>query len=160
MPSYNEVDGIPSHANRWLLGSVLRGEWGFRGFIVSDYFGVAELERKHHVVADLRDGRTQGAELGRRSRGPEGEGYPTLVEDMQAGRVPATEIDQAVTRVLRAKMQLGLFEQPYTLSPAPEGGASRRSRAGAPRRRGGDHPAAQRGQPAAARSERATSRSR
>ena len=85
MPSYNEVDGIPSHANRWLLGSVLRGEWGFRGFNVSDYFGVAELERKHHVVADLRDGRPQGAERRRRSRGARGRGLPDAARG-DAGR--------------------------------------------------------------------------
>ena len=120
MPSYNEVDGIPSHANRWLLGSVLRGEWGFRGFAVSDYFGVAELERKHHVVADLRAAGRKALNAGVDLEVPEGEGFPTLIEEMQAGRVPATEIDQAVARVLRGKMQLGLFDQPYTLSPVPE----------------------------------------
>jgi len=120
MPSYNEVDGIPSHANRWLLGNVLRGEWGFRGFTVSDYFGVAELERKHHVVADLRTAGRKALNSGVDLEVPEGEGYPTLLEDMQAERVPATEVDQAVGRLLRAKMQLGLFDQPYTLAPAPE----------------------------------------
>ena len=53
MASYNEVDGIPSHANHWLLTDLLRGEWKFPGLVVSDYFGIAELERKHHVVATL-----------------------------------------------------------------------------------------------------------
>jgi len=120
MPSYNEVDGIPSHANRWLLGDLLRGEWGFSGFIVSDYFGVAELERKHHVVPDLRTAGRRAIEAGVDLEVPEGEGYPTLVEDMQAGRVAPALVDQAVARVLRAKFQLGLFEQPFTLSPVPE----------------------------------------
>jgi beta-glucosidase len=126
MPSYNEIDGIPSHANRWLLGSVLRGEWGFRGFIVSDYFGVAELERKHHVVADLRAAGRKALNAGVDLEVPEGEGYPALLDEMKAGhtpaaeRVPPTEVDQAVTRLLRAKMQLGIFDQPYTLAPVPE----------------------------------------
>src|SRR5436305_860681 len=53
MPSYNEVDGIPSHANRWLLHDVLRGEWGFDGVIVSDWFAIAQLDEVHHVAADF-----------------------------------------------------------------------------------------------------------
>ncbi|HET6148237.1 MAG TPA: glycoside hydrolase family 3 N-terminal domain-containing protein [Polyangia bacterium] len=120
MPSYNEVDGIPSHANRWLLGDLLRGEWGFAGFIVSDYFGVAALERQHHVVPDLRTAGRHAIEAGVDLEVPEGEAYPTLVEEMQAGRVAPGLVDQAVGRVLRAKFQLGLFEQPYTLAPVPE----------------------------------------
>src|SRR5512138_3781854 len=55
MPSYNEVDGIPSHASRWLLEKVLRGEWGFQGLVVSDYSGIAELSGRHHVASDLAD---------------------------------------------------------------------------------------------------------
>src|SRR5256885_16875239 len=55
MPSYNEVDGIPSHANRWLLHDVLRGEWGFDGVIVSDWFAIAQLDEVHHVAADVAE---------------------------------------------------------------------------------------------------------
>ncbi len=81
MASYNEIDGIPSHANHWLLSDVLRGEWGFPGLVVSDYFGVAELDRKHHVVADLpAAGRTSllaSVDL----EVPEAEGFKTLVAD-------------------------------------------------------------------------------
>src|SRR5213076_3062024 len=55
MPSYNEVDGVPSHANRWLLHDVLRGEWGFDGVIVSDWFAIAQLADLHHVAADRAD---------------------------------------------------------------------------------------------------------
>jgi beta-glucosidase len=120
MPSYNEVDGIPSHANRWLLSDMLRGEWGFSGFIVSDYFGVAELDRKHHVVADLRSAGRKALEAGVDLEVPEGEGYPTLVADMQTHLVAPAAVDKAVARVLRAKFQLGLFEQPFTLAPIPE----------------------------------------
>ena len=53
MASYNEIDGMPSHQNRWLITDLLRGEWGFTGILVSDYFGVAELQRRHFVAADL-----------------------------------------------------------------------------------------------------------
>src|SRR5262245_654738 len=55
MPSYNEIDGIPSHANRWMLRDVLRGEWGFDGTIVSDWQGIAQLAGRHHVAANSAD---------------------------------------------------------------------------------------------------------
>ena len=51
MPSYNEVDGVPSHANKWLLKDLLRKEWGYKGMIVSDYYGVDQLYNKHFVSA-------------------------------------------------------------------------------------------------------------
>src|SRR3546814_13259260 len=53
MPSYNEIDGVPSHANKWLLTDVLRGEWGFRGAIPSDYSAIDQLKDIHHVAGDL-----------------------------------------------------------------------------------------------------------
>src|SRR6184192_612464 len=81
MPSYNEVDGVPSHANRWLLHDVLRGEWGFDGVIVSDWFAIADLARKHHVVPDLRSAGRKALDAGVDLEVPESEGYATLVED-------------------------------------------------------------------------------
>ena len=120
MASYNEVDGIPSHANGWLLRDVLRREWGFPGVVVSDYFGVAELDRKHHVVEDLPAAGRKALESGVDLEVPEPEGFATLADDVTAGRVPLATVDEAVARVLRAKFLLGLFEQPYvseTLAP-------------------------------------------
>ncbi|MCL2448098.1 MAG: glycoside hydrolase family 3 C-terminal domain-containing protein [Polyangiaceae bacterium] len=117
MASYNEVDGLPSHANRWLLRDVLRGEWGFQGLVVSDYFGVAELQRKHHVVADLPAAARTAIESGVDIELPEPEGYSSLADDVTAGRVPLALVDQAVARVLRAKFLLGLFEHPYVDPP-------------------------------------------
>ena len=55
MPSYNEIDGIPSHANRWMLHDVLRGEWGFDGMIVSDWHAISDLVGRHHVAADAAE---------------------------------------------------------------------------------------------------------
>ncbi|HXU62304.1 MAG TPA: glycoside hydrolase family 3 N-terminal domain-containing protein, partial [Polyangia bacterium] len=110
MASYNEIDGIPGHANHWLLVDLLRHEWGFPGLVVSDYFGIAELERKHHVVADLPAAGRTSLQAGVDLEVPEGEGFPTLLADVKAGRVAQAQIDQAVARVLRAKFQLGLFE--------------------------------------------------
>src|SRR6185312_12244795 len=113
MASYNEIDGIPGHANHWLLVDLLRHEWGFPGLVVSDYFGIAELERKHHVVADLPAAGRTSLQAGVDLEVPEGEGFPTLLADVKAGRVAQAQIDQAVARVLPAKFQLGLFEHPY-----------------------------------------------
>jgi len=120
MASYNELDGLPSHANRWLLTDLLRGEYGFSGLVVSDYFGVAELERKHHVVADLPASGRKALEAGVDLEVPEAEGFKTLVADQKAGRVSQASIDRAVARVLRAKFLLGLFEHPY-VDPKLEG---------------------------------------
>lgn len=123
MASYNEVDGIPSHANRWLIGNVLRGEMAFGGLVVSDYFGIAELERKHHVVADLRTAGRKAIETGIDIELPQQEGYVALRDDVRDGVVPEALVDRAVARVLTAKMQLGLFEHPYVeeaAAAAPE----------------------------------------
>jgi beta-glucosidase len=120
MASYNELDGLPSHANHWLLTDLLRGEYGFPGLVVSDYFGVAELERKHHVVADLPASGRKALEAGVDLEVPEAEGFKTLVADQKAGRVSQASIDRAVARVLRAKLLLGLFEHPY-VDPKLEG---------------------------------------
>jgi beta-glucosidase len=114
MASYNEVDGVPSHANRWLLTDLLRGEWGFQGLVVSDYFGVAELERKHHVVADLPAAGRVALEAGVDLEVPEAEGFTHLLAEVKAGRLAQARIDEAVGRVLRTKFLLGLFEHPYT----------------------------------------------
>jgi beta-glucosidase len=113
MPSYNEIDGIPSHANRWMLHDVLRAEWGFDGVIVSDWQAVGELERRHHVAADAAEAArlalaaTVDVEL------PDPEAYPTLVEQVKQGKVPVAAINDAVRRLLREKFELGLFEDPY-----------------------------------------------
>jgi beta-glucosidase len=120
MASYNELDGLPSHANHWLLTDLLRGEYGFSGLVVSDYFGVAELERKHHVVADLPAAGRKALEAGVDLEVPEAEGFGTLVADQKAGRIAQATIDRAVARVLRAKFLLGLFEHPY-VAPKLEG---------------------------------------
>ena len=70
MPSYNEIDGIPSHANRWLLGDILRGELGFKGAVVSDYWGILDLARAASRRARRHDGRRARARRRRRRRFP------------------------------------------------------------------------------------------
>jgi beta-glucosidase len=121
MASYNEVDGIPSHANRWMLTDLLREEWGFRGVVVSDYFGIAELGRKHHVVPDQASAGRTALGSGVDMELPEPEGYATLLSDLKAHRIEESLVDRAVARVLRVKLLLGLFEHPYVAEAVPEG---------------------------------------
>ncbi|MBC8084840.1 MAG: glycoside hydrolase family 3 C-terminal domain-containing protein [Hymenobacter sp.] len=113
MPAYNELSGIPAHANRWLLTSVLRGEWGFKGVVVSDYSGVSDLYKLHHVAADTAEAAAQALRAGVDIEAPNGNFYPSLVKLVKAGKLPVALIDQAAARVLTLKFNLGLFEQPY-----------------------------------------------
>jgi len=113
MPSYNEIDGIPSHANTWLLGEVLRGEWGFDGIIASDYGGVHELATLHHVASDEADAALQALLAGVDSELPEGQAFATLPEQVASGRVPIELVDRACARMLTFKFRCGLFEDPY-----------------------------------------------
>ncbi len=112
MPSYNEVDGIPSHANRWLLHDVLRGEWGFDGVIVSDWFAIAQLADVHHVVSDRTEAARRALAAGVDVELPDVQAYGTLVDQVRAGQVAEASIDTVVRRLLRAKFELGLFENP------------------------------------------------
>jgi beta-glucosidase len=113
MPSYNEVDGVPSHANRWLLEDLLRHEWGFRGIVVSDYFAVEQLINRHHVAADKADAARQALDAGVDIELPDPYGFPELVALVKDGRVAEGEVDLAAGRILKAKFLSGLFENPY-----------------------------------------------
>jgi beta-glucosidase len=113
MPSYNEIDGIPSHANPWLLHDVLLGEWGYDGMIVSDYHGISELHSLHHVAADLEESARMALAAGVDSELPDGQAYQTLPAQVEAGTVAIEAIDTAVARILRFKFRAGLFENPY-----------------------------------------------
>nr|WP_235506865.1 glycoside hydrolase family 3 N-terminal domain-containing protein [Altererythrobacter sp. Root672] len=113
MPSYNEIDGVPSHANTWLLGDVLRGEWGFDGIIASDYGGVHELATLHHVAKDEAEAAHLALLAGVDSELPEGQAFRTLAAQVEAGTVPVELIDRACARMLTFKFRAGLFENPY-----------------------------------------------
>src|SRR5438067_3644583 len=113
MPSYNEVDGIPSHANRWLLHDVLRGEWGFDGVIVSDWFAIAQLDEVHHVAADVGEAARRAIAATVDIELPDVQAYGTLLDQVRQGRVPEAAVDSAVRRLLRPKFELGLFEKPF-----------------------------------------------
>jgi beta-glucosidase len=113
MPSYNEVDGIPSHSNKPLLDGILRREWGFQGIVVSDYFGITELRTVHHIVANNEDAARFALDAGVDIELPFVAGYPSLPEQIEKGRVSEAAVDRAVARILRVKFLAGLFEDPY-----------------------------------------------
>ena len=113
MASYNEIDGIPSHANKWLLADVLREEWGFKGAVVSDYFAIREMMTRHKMFGDLRDAAVRAIEAGVDAETPDGEAYVHLPELVRAGRVPQALLDDSVRRILAMKFDAGLFENPY-----------------------------------------------
>jgi beta-glucosidase len=113
MPSYNEIDGVPSHANTWLLGTVLRGEWGFQGALVSDYYAISDLQSIHHISGSAEESATRALAAGVDSDLPSGGSYNSLTAAVKAGRVPMATIDTAVRRMLSLKFRAGLFENPF-----------------------------------------------
>jgi beta-glucosidase len=115
MASYNEIDGVPSHINHWLLDRVLRQEWGFKGYVTSDADAVEMLVNTHHVASNYADAARLALEAGvdYDLELSAGGAYLTLVNQVKQGLVPESEIDTAVARVLRTKFRLGLFDNPY-----------------------------------------------
>jgi beta-glucosidase len=113
MASYNEIDGIPSHINHWLLQKVLREEWGFGGFVTSDGNGLQMLVDVHHVAANFADAARLALPAGVDYDLSDGSVYRTLIDQVQRGIVPESELDLAVSRILAAKFRLGLFDDPF-----------------------------------------------
>ncbi|MBO0912031.1 MAG: glycoside hydrolase family 3 protein, partial [Acidobacteria bacterium] len=112
MASYNEIDGIPSHINHWLLDKVLRQEWGFKGFVTSDGAGLQMLVETHHVAATKAAAARLAIAAGVDYDLSDGSVYRTLLEQVREGMVPLAELDRSVSRILAAKFRLGLFENP------------------------------------------------
>jgi beta-glucosidase len=113
MPSYNEIDGIPSHSNKHLLLDILRHEWGFQGLITSDYFGPTELRTVHHIVATEDEAGRLAFESGVDVELPFNQAYGSLIDQVKAGKVAEAAVDRSVSRVLTAKFMAGLFDDPY-----------------------------------------------
>lgn len=116
MASYNEIDGIPNHANKWLLNDVLRGEWGFTGYVISDYDAVNRMVYRQHSSANQQEAAERAINAGMDFECPSNWSaycFRFLPALIKAGAVKETTIDSAVARVLRNKFMLGLFEQPY-----------------------------------------------
>jgi beta-glucosidase len=111
MTSFNEIDGVPATVNRWLLNDVLRKEWGFKGFVVTDYTSINEVI--DHGVGDLKTVSALALKAGV-DMDMVGEGFlTTLKKSLAEGKVTQKEIDDACRRILEAKYKLGLFEDPY-----------------------------------------------
>jgi beta-glucosidase len=113
MASYNEIDGVPSHVNKWLLEDLLRKEWGFKGYIVSDYYALPQLIDIHHVAGTKEEAAKLALEAGVDAETPDPDVFATLVKLVKDGKIPEATLDVAVARNLRAKFLLGLFEHPY-----------------------------------------------
>jgi beta-glucosidase len=113
MASYNEIGGVPSTANHWMLTDLLRHQWGFKGVVVSDYEGIEQLETLHHVAGNLTDAAAMALKAGVDDDMPDGEAFSHLPQALAEGKVTNGEIDTAVRRVLRLKFLAGLFEHPY-----------------------------------------------
>jgi beta-glucosidase len=118
MASYNEIDGVPSHANKWLLRDVLRKEWGFQGYIVSDYYAITELNyrkevRGHSVAKDKKDACAQAVKAGVNIELPEPDCYLHLVELVRKGILKESQLDELLSPMLFWKFQMGLFDDPY-----------------------------------------------
>jgi beta-glucosidase len=118
MPSYNEVDGVPSHANKWLLRDVLRKEFGFKGFTVSDYFAIWELGYRpdthgHFVAEDKKESCRLAVEAGVNIELPDPDCYLELVGLVKKGILKESQLDELVAPMLFWKFKLGLFDDPY-----------------------------------------------
>lgn len=111
MASFNEIDGVPATANHWLLTRVLREQWGFGGFVVSDYTGV--LEMVEHGIGNLEQVSWRALEAGL-DMDMVSEGFTSsLKKGLEEGKVSERSLDRACRRILEAKYKLGLFEDPY-----------------------------------------------
>ena len=121
MPAYSELDGVPLHANRFLLTDVLRGEFGFEGFTVSDYGAVRMLHTFQHTAENFRQAGVSALRAGIDMEAPKIFGFgDELRTALTSGEMDTETVDQAVERILFIKFKLGLFEHPYSL---PEGTA-------------------------------------
>jgi beta-glucosidase len=118
MASYNEIDGVPSHANTWLLRDLLRNQWGFEGFVVSDYYAITELHKReeaisHTVAKDKGDAALLALRAGVNIEMPDPDCYPLLLDLARRGTLAEGDLDEMVAALLAAKFRLGLFEDPY-----------------------------------------------
>jgi len=121
MHSYSEIDGVPVAADPEILTGLLRGQWGFDGTVVADYFGVAFLHLLHGVAADLGEAAEQALAAGIDVELPTGNAYRgPLRERIEDGRTPLELVDRAVLRVLRQKEELGLLDEDFATDPGDD----------------------------------------
>lgn len=115
MTSFNDLDGIPATANKWLLEEILRGEWGFDGFVVTDYTSINEMVNHGYAVDEKHAGEL--AVMAGVDMDMQGSVFQRFLADqVRSGQVPMAVVDDAVRRILMVKEKLGLFENPYRYS--------------------------------------------
>ena len=114
MMSHNDLNGVPCHTNSWLMTDVLRKEWGFRGFIVSDWIDIEHCVDQHRTAANNKEAFYQSIMAGMDMHMHGSEWQTAVVELVKEGRIPESRIDESVRRILTVKFRLGLFEHPYS----------------------------------------------
>ena len=113
MTAHNELNGIPCHSNEWLMEDVLRGEWGFPGFVVSDWMDIEHIYDLHATAENLKEAFYQSIMAGMDMHMHGIYWNEMVVELVKEGRIPESRIDESVRRILSTKFRLGLFEQPF-----------------------------------------------
>lgn len=113
MTAHNELNGIPCHSNEWLMKDVLRGEWGFKGFVVSDWMDIEHIYDLHATAENIKEAFYQSimAGMDMHMHGVYWNEY--VCELVREGRIPESRIDSSVRKILDIKFRLGLFENPY-----------------------------------------------
>jgi len=120
MPAYNSFDGTPCHSSHWLLKDILRDEWGFKGYVVSDYAGLNRIYVSHKTAKNPAECAAQAIKSGMNRELPKVSVYgQPLIDAVNSGLLSETELDEAVADVLRIKFEIGLFDSPYCdIAPA------------------------------------------
>jgi len=113
MPAYNSIDGVPCSCNRWLLTDVLRGEWGFKGYLASDYGAVLHIYTKHKVAGTKAEAAKKALEAGMDMELPESDCFEEVLSLVKEGKLSEEVVNEAVRRILRVKFWLGLFDEAY-----------------------------------------------
>ena len=113
MTAHNELNGVPCHSNEWLMTDVLRKEWNFPGFIVSDWMDIEHIHDLHATAENLKEAFYQSIMAGMDMHMHGLHWNEMVVELVKEGRIPESRIDESVRRILDVKFRLGLFEHPY-----------------------------------------------
>ena len=113
MPSYNEIDGIPAHSNKFLLSQVLRSEWGFPGYVFADYSAIWRLFALHKVAETIEDAGKKALMAGVDLEASRAYAFTHLTSLVKENKLDVKYVDQACRRILTVKFKAGLFEKPY-----------------------------------------------
>ncbi len=121
MTAHNELNGVPCHANKWLVEDVLRKEMGFEGFVVSDWMDIERLHSMHHLVPSEDEAFLVSVESGIDMHMQGDNYFESVLQGVKGGRIPEKRIDEAARKILTAKFALGLFEEPVPPLPTERG---------------------------------------